>query len=62
MDDDERFKQMISYFQKEKGDVTRYCYWDESRCEKLMPLFYEAWKKKNFYRDLMYLALDKEAA
>jgi hypothetical protein len=59
--DDFDFKRMVHYFQEEKGDPTRSTAWNEERCKKLMPLFYECWKKKEYYEKMMYLALEKEA-
>lgn len=46
MDNDEDFKNQVKYFWKYKGDVERYCYWNEDRCAKVWPAFFVVWKQQ----------------
>lgn len=59
--DDAEFRRMVRYFYDEKGDPTRYVLWDRSRCERLMPAFFEAWSKRVIYEKLATAALEMEA-
>lgn len=43
MSTDAEFVRSVLYFYKEKGDPTRYSYWDRVRCMQLMPAFHRAW-------------------
>jgi hypothetical protein len=43
-DSDSTFLDMVRYFHQAKGDVTRYCYWDEDRFRKLAPGAWRAWR------------------
>jgi len=54
--DDEGFVRMVIYFFEEKGTPTRYAGWEAERCQKLMPLFYEAWCKAELYEKFAKLA------
>jgi hypothetical protein len=60
-DDDATFRRMVRYFYLEKGDPTRYVFWEAERCKRLMPAFYEAWEKSKIYERLAKAAINVEA-
>lgn len=42
---DNEFLRMVWYFFDEKGDPSRYCFWDEERFERLRPVEHHAWRQ-----------------
>lgn len=53
---DAEFIRNVVYFWQTKGDPSRYAFWDALRCERLMPAFYEAWRKQETYKLLADMA------
>lgn len=62
MEDDAQFKDAILYFWTERGDPTRYSYWDAERCAKLLPDFFYAWTLAVRYERLATDAIKRECA
>lgn len=61
--EDREFVRMVCYFWRNKGDPTRYVDWDPARCERLMPMFYRAWRDAEFFEKVAdRLARDAQEA
>lgn len=58
---DDDFCEMVRYFWQERRDPACFSGWDEERCRKLMPVFYDAWSRYQLAEKTATLAADQRA-